>query len=101
MHDLIRPPEGRFKLNMRYKTSILNIASGLFILAIIFYTIFNYKQLSNGEGWGIVAMTGLICIPVLLLVIDLIIQQIFKDRMIVNIIGIFLTVASILLVVLK
>ncbi|MEO8770710.1 MAG: hypothetical protein ABI402_11510 [Ferruginibacter sp.] len=78
---------------MRYKISILNITSYIFIVIIIFYSIFKYNKLSEGEGWGIVAMFGSAGIPVVLLILDFIIQQIFKDRVVINIIGAFLVVA--------
>jgi uncharacterized membrane protein HdeD (DUF308 family) len=65
---------------MTFKPTILNIVTGLFIVCTLFYTAFNYRQLSNAEGWGVVAMVGLLGVAAFLLAIDFTIQQIFKNR---------------------
>jgi nitrate/nitrite transporter NarK len=86
---------------MTFKPTILNIATGLFIVAILLYTVFNYRQLSEGEGWGVVAMVGLLGVAAVLLVIDLIVQQVFRNRKTVNIICAFIAIAATLLLLLK
>lgn len=86
---------------MTFKPTILNIATGLFIVGSLLYTAFNYRQLSEGEGWGVVAMVGLLGVGVVLLAIDFIIQQIFKNRKTVNIICAFITIATTFLLLLK
>ena len=86
---------------MKLKPSILNIATGLFLTGIIFYTIFNYGQLSEGEGWGVVAMVGLFGVGIVLLVIDFIIQRVFKNKKTINIYGAFVVLIATLLLLLK
>jgi len=44
---------------MKYKWTPLNISAYIFLSGCILYTIINYSQLSEGEGWGVVAMVGL------------------------------------------
>ena len=86
---------------MKLKPSILNIATGLFLTGIIIYTIFNYGQLSEGEGWGVVAMVGLFGVGIVLLVIDFIIQRVFKNKKTINIFGAFVVFIATLLLLLK
>ena len=85
---------------MWWKFSLLNISTGLFLIWCAFYTIFNYGQLSEGEGWGIVAMVGLAGVGAVLLVIDLIIQAIFKDKRMVNITGLIVVLVAAFLLLL-
>lgn len=86
---------------MTFKPTILNIATGLFIVGSLLYTVFNYRQLSEGEGWGVIAMVGLFGVGVVLLLIDFIVQQVFKSRKTVNIICAFITIAATVLLLLK
>ena len=86
---------------MTFKPTILNISTGLFIVEILLYTVFNYRQLAESEGWGIVAMVGLFGVCAILLLIDFIVQQVFKSRKTVNIISAFITIAATLLLLLK
>ena len=72
---------------MKYRLSILNVAAGIFLAGIVVYTLINYSRLSEGEGWGVIAMVGLMGIALVLLVLDFITQLIFKSREVVNIIG--------------
>ncbi|HLK30162.1 MAG TPA: hypothetical protein VKT28_16390 [Puia sp.] len=80
---------------MKSRLSILNLSALLFLIGIIIYTILKYKQLSEGEGWGVVAMVGLFGAGIVLLVIDFIIQKIFKSRTIVNITGAIVAVIAV------
>lgn len=59
---------------MKYKPTIIGIAAWLFLACCCVNTIANYKELSAGEGWGVVGMIGLAGIGVVGLVIDLLIQ---------------------------
>ena len=86
---------------MTFKPSILNVAAGLFLTGIIIYTIFNYGQLSKGEGWGIVAMAGLLGVGLVLLILDFVLQKIFKNRTTINIIGASVTAVAALLLLLS
>ena len=85
---------------MTVKPSILNIAAGLFLTGIIIYTIFNYRQISEGEGWGVVAMFGLFGVGIVLLILDFVLQKIFKDKTSLNIVGAVVTVIAALLLLL-
>ena len=86
---------------MKFKPSILNIAAVLFLTGIIINTIFNYGQLSEGEGWGIVAMVGLFGLGIFLLIIDFIIQRFITNKKTTNIIGAFVVLIATLLLLLK
>ncbi len=59
---------------MKYKPTIIGIAAWLFLIGCCINTIVNYKELSAGEGWGIVYMFGIAGMGVIGLVIDIIIQ---------------------------
>lgn len=65
---------------MRYRPTVLNIFAGIFLLACLTKTIKDYEQLSKGEGWGLVGMTGLAGFGFALLVIDLIVQFFFQRK---------------------
>src|SRR5690554_2106140 len=87
-------------IKMKNRLTILNIASGLLLIGVIGYTIFNYGELSKGEGWGVVAMIGLFIIACVGLIIDLIIQFSTKNirprkRFIIrNIIGLLILISA-------
>ena len=72
---------------MRYQLSVLNIITGLFLLGCIAFTIFNYEELSSGEGWGVVGMVGLAAFGIAALIVDVILQQVVRDRKKMNIVG--------------
>jgi hypothetical protein len=86
---------------MRLRLSILNVYAGLLLLGIIVYTIIQYDVLSEGEGWGVVLMVGLAGYAAVLLVIDIIIQLIVKNRKTANIIGLVIGVIATLSVFLR
>jgi len=65
---------------MILKPSILNVPVVLFMIGCVIYTICNYKTLSHGEGWGVVYVIGLCGLGLLLLVLDIAIQNIFKNN---------------------
>ncbi|MBS1778747.1 MAG: hypothetical protein JST70_05445 [Bacteroidetes bacterium] len=65
---------------MKFKYSILNVPATLFIIGCLIYTAINYKKLSYEEGWGVVNMIGLCGLGLLLLIVDLIIQNVFKKN---------------------
>ncbi len=81
-------------MTLKFKPSILNLYALLFLAACIGFTIYNYTQLSAGEGWGIVGMIGLFGFGILLLVIDLVIRNIFKNKMTANLIGLLVAVLA-------
>jgi hypothetical protein len=72
---------------MKYKWSPLNIPAYIFLTWCILYTIINYSQLSEGEGWGVVAMFGLTGVGLSALVIDFAIQKYIVSRQIRIIVG--------------
>jgi uncharacterized PurR-regulated membrane protein YhhQ (DUF165 family) len=83
---------------MKLKPTILTIYSLLFLVACIGFTIYNYDQLSEGEGWGIVGMIGLFGFGVLLFVIDIIVRNLFKNKMTANLIGLLVAILATVLV---
>ena len=82
---------------MQFKPSILNIYAILFLVGCIAFTIYNYDQLSEGEGWGVVGMIGLFVFGVILLVVDIVIRNIFKNKTTANIIRLLVAVISTIL----
>jgi len=77
---------------MTYKPTILNISTSIFLLGILFYSIWNYKTLSAREGWGIVAMFGLAGIGIFAALADLILQRLIKNRVVINVLGLIILV---------
>jgi hypothetical protein len=77
---------------MNYRPTILNISTAIFLTGILIYTIWNYKTLSAGEGWGIVAMFGLAGIGVVAGIVDLLLQRLVKNRKVINIVGLIIVV---------
>lgn len=63
-----------------YKITILNALSYSYILSCLAYTIFKWEILSKEEGWGVVAMIGLIAIGLVPLLIDLVLQAFIKKK---------------------
>ena len=78
---------------MTYRSTILNISTAIFLTGILIYTIWNYKTLSAGEGWGIVAMYGLAGIGVIAGLTDLNLQKLIKSRTLLNTVGLIIVVA--------
>lgn len=75
---------------MTYRLTILNTSTALFLIGILLYTIFNYKILSAGEGWGLAAMLGLFGIGLKAGITDLILQYLIKSRKLLNIVGLLI-----------
>lgn len=65
---------------MKYRLTILNGAAFLFLAGCIIFTVFNYSKMAAGEGWGVVYMVGLSVFGLTALVVDFIIQLIFKRK---------------------
>ncbi|UGU18155.1 hypothetical protein LS482_09770 [Sinomicrobium kalidii] len=80
-----------------YKITILNALSYLYILGCLVYTIFKWEILSKEEGWGVVAMLGLISIGLIPLLIDLVLQAFIKKKTTLNIIGLLVAITIIIL----
>lgn len=59
---------------MDYQLSIVNLASALFFIFLIGSGILCHKDLTDGEGWGMVALIGLSVFPALGLSFDFLIQ---------------------------
>jgi hypothetical protein len=84
---------------MKFKPSILNIYAILFLVGCIVFTIYNYDQLSEGEGWGVVGMVGLLGFGVLLLGGDIVLNNIIKKRIIANVIGLVVAIIATILLI--
>ena len=67
---------------MKFKWSPLNISAYIFLAGCIVYTIINYSRLSEGEGWGVVAMVGLAGVGLSALVVDFLLQRFIASRQI-------------------
>ncbi|MCE3282013.1 MAG: hypothetical protein K0Q66_750 [Chitinophagaceae bacterium] len=84
---------------MKFKLSILKVYAVVFLLGCLVYTVYNYEQLSEGEGWGVVGMIGLLGFGGLLLVVDIVIMNLFKNKTTANIIGLVVSIIATLLLV--
>jgi hypothetical protein len=84
---------------MKCKLSILKVYAVVFLLGCLVYTVYNYEQLSEGEGWGVVGMIGLLGFGGLLLVVDIVIMNLFKNKTTANIIGLVVSIIATLLLV--
>jgi hypothetical protein len=65
---------------MNYKLTILNSAVYAYLIGCLIYSLWNYPTLSSHGGWGIVYMVGLFALGLTALIVDLVIQKIFKRR---------------------
>lgn len=74
----------------KYRITILNTLSYLFILGCLIYTIYKWQILSKEEGWGVVAMVGLMAIGLIPLLADLILQFFLKKKTTLNLIGLLI-----------
>jgi hypothetical protein len=70
-----------------YHPTILNIASGFYIVATGIYTAFNYSNLTKAQGWGILAVLGLLGVGGFALLADLLIQFNIRSKKNQNKIG--------------
>lgn len=79
---------------MKLKYSILRIYSIAYLAGCIGFTIYNYDQLAEGEGWGMVGMVGLFGFGLLLFVADIIIRNVIKNKTTANVIGLIVAVIA-------
>jgi len=82
---------------MKYRLTILNSVTFVFLAGCIVYTLLNYSTLSAGEGWGVVYMAGLFFFGLTGLVADLIIQHFLKKKNYQNVAGLITLVVYLLL----
>ncbi len=76
----------------KYRITILNTLSYLFVLGCLIYTIYKWQILSKEEGWGVVAMVGLMAISLIPLLIDLVLQIFIKKTTTLNVIGLLVAI---------
>lgn len=74
--------------DMRYRLTSLNATAAIYLVGCALFTIIDYKNLSSGEGWGVVFMVGLAAIGVVALIVDLILQQFVSNSNIFHILTI-------------
>lgn len=74
---------------MRYKLTILNGCTAVFMIGLLVYTLSNYQSLQNEEGWGLAAMWGLAGLGLFGGFMDLLLQVLIRQDRTVNIIGSF------------
>ena len=85
---------------MNYQPTVLNISSALFVVGIMVYTLLNWKILSAGEGWGIVAMFGLLGLACVAGLADLILQALVRNSSWVNGIGLAIVIGLAIAIIL-
>jgi len=79
---------------MKFKPTILNVYALLFLIGCIGFTIYNYDQLSKSGGWGLVGMVGLFVFGIVLLMVDTVIRNLFKNKITANIIGLGVSIIA-------
>ena len=77
---------------MTYKFTILNTSTALFVIGIVIYSILNWKVLSAGEGWGVVAMFGLLGVACVAGLAALVLQALVKNPAWVNGFGLLIVI---------
>ena len=70
-----------------YHFTFLNIASAFYMAGIAGYTAFNYSRLAAQEGWGVIAMLGLVGIGAAALLADFLVQLFIRNKKRQNKIG--------------
>ena len=70
---------------MKFRFTILNIYAIIFIAGCLGFTLYNYEQLSEAEGWGLIGMVGLLGFGLLLIIADIVIHNIIKNNTIATI----------------
>lgn len=74
------------------KWTILRAYFLIYLACCVIYTIIKWEILSFEEGWGVVYMIGLISIGLIGLLADFILTMIFKNKRILNGIGILIAI---------
>lgn len=77
---------------MVYKPTILNVAAGISLIGVLIYTMWNYKALSQEEGWGVIIMFGLAIIFLVAMLTDLLLQQFIKNRKVLIVVGLIIII---------
>ena len=85
---------------MTYHPTVLNISSAFFVVGILVYSLLNWKVLSAGEGWGVVAMFGLLGVACVAGLADLILQALVKNSSWVNGIGLAIVIGLAIAIIL-
>ena len=70
------------------RQTILSVVILIYYTILILYTLINYSTLAEGEGWGIVSMFGLALVGIPLIIAELIIRSITRNKKKRNISGI-------------
>lgn len=79
---------------MAYKPTVLNISALAFFAGICAYSLRNYKMLSAGGGWGLVSIICLTAISMVAALLDLLLQDLIKKRITLNIIEAIITAGA-------
>jgi hypothetical protein len=65
---------------MKFRLTILSSVAYVFLIGCMIYTLVQYPVLSEGEGWGVVYMIGLFLFGASALLVDMVIQKLFKNK---------------------
>jgi hypothetical protein len=74
---------------LKYSLSLLNASVITGYLFLVIYAFMKWKELSEGDGYGLVALVLVILLISSGLIIDLLLQLIVKNKIIQNSIGAF------------
>jgi len=67
--------------------TVLSVYIMIYYLIVIVFSILRWKILSTGEGWGVVAMFGLLVMGALLIVIEVLLRRFIKNLFWLNSFG--------------
>jgi len=81
----------QFKKPGKLRVSILKRYAIIFLVSCNGFTIYNYKELSKGERWGLVEMIGL-GFGIILFFIDIALHNILESRWAGNSLGLAITI---------
>lgn len=81
---------------MKYKLTILNVSTSIYLVGILIYTIRNYNILLF---WGIVAMLILVGIGIVAVLMDLLLQKFMKNRKALNLIELVIVVGLAIVII--
>jgi hypothetical protein len=63
-----------------YRKSLLSICGIGLLLVIVLYTLIGYGYLTTNGGWGLLANIAMATYCAIAIVVDFILQQIFRER---------------------
>ena len=74
------------------RITVLKICSIPYLIAIIVYSAVNWTTLSQGEGWGVIAMVGAFSFGLVAMILDLALSWLIKSSTWLNAIELIIVI---------